>query len=148
MKVSDRIQNLLKARAEGLEEPDEIRRIRNKLHLTQEQAGDLIGGGPRAFQKYEAGDLQPSRAISSALTLLDNDPSALALLKRRRRKTQPKHMIRLVPKGYLKANCPAVPHKLCRDAVGSTDRSPELAPELDPTLRRVGGRAPTPWLGR
>ncbi len=87
MIVSDRVLNLLKARAEGLVEPDEIRRIRNKLHLTQEQAGNLIGGGPRAFQKYEAGDLLPSRAISSALTLLDNDPSALALLKGRRRKT-------------------------------------------------------------
>jgi hypothetical protein len=37
----------------------------------------LIGGGPRAFQKYETGDLLPSRAISSALLLLDRDPEAL-----------------------------------------------------------------------
>ena len=85
MKVSDRMLNRLKARAEGLLAPDEIRRIRKKLGLTQEQAGELIGGGPRAFQKYETGDLLPSRAISSALALLDHDPSALNVLKGRRR---------------------------------------------------------------
>jgi HTH-type transcriptional regulator/antitoxin MqsA len=81
MKVSDRMLNLLKARCEGLLEPEQIRRIRKKLHLTQEAAGIIIGGGPRAFQKYESGDLLPSRAISSALLLLDHDPDALSLLK-------------------------------------------------------------------
>jgi len=81
MKFSDRMLNLLKARSEGLLEPEQIRRIRKKLHLSQEEAGNLIGGGPRAFQKYESGDLLPSRAISSALLLLDHDPEALSLLK-------------------------------------------------------------------
>jgi HTH-type transcriptional regulator/antitoxin MqsA len=83
MKLSDRMLNRLKARADGLLEPDEIRRIRRKLGLTQVDAGQIIGGGPRAFQKYETGDLLPSRAISSALALLDHDPGALAVLKRR-----------------------------------------------------------------
>lgn len=81
MKVSDRMLNRLKARSEGLLEPEQIRRIRKKLHLTQQAAGITIGGGPRAFQKYESGDLLPSRAISSALLLLDHDPEALSLLK-------------------------------------------------------------------
>lgn len=81
MKVSDRMLNRLKAQAEGLLEPEEIRRIRKKLHISQEAAGLLIGGGPRAFQKYESGDLLPSRAISSALVLLDHDPEALSLLE-------------------------------------------------------------------
>ncbi len=81
MKISDRKLNLLKARSEKLLEPEEIRRIRKKLHLSQEEAGLLIGGGPRAFQKYESGDLLPSRAVSSALILLDHDPVALSVLK-------------------------------------------------------------------
>ena len=86
MKISDRMLNRLKARVEGLLEPEDIRRIRKKLHITQEVAGVLIGGGPRAFQKYESGDLLPSRAINSALVLLDHNPKSLALLKRRERK--------------------------------------------------------------
>jgi len=81
LQISDRMLNRLKARAEGLLEPEEIRRIRKKLKLSQETAGLIIGGGPRAFQKYESGDLLPSRAISSALILLDHDPDALAVLR-------------------------------------------------------------------
>ncbi|MBN9419181.1 MAG: type II toxin-antitoxin system MqsA family antitoxin [Candidatus Eremiobacteraeota bacterium] len=81
MKISDRQLNLLKARSEGLLQPQEIRRIRRKLRLTQVDAGNLIGGGPRAFQKYEAGDLLPSRAVSSALVLLDSAPEMLQLLQ-------------------------------------------------------------------
>ncbi len=84
MKISDRKLNLLKARCEGLLEPEDIRRIRKKLHLSQERAGFLIGGGPRAFQKYESGDLLPSRAVSTALLLLDHDPAALSVLETHR----------------------------------------------------------------
>ncbi len=87
MKVSDRMLNRLKARSEGVLSPEEIRRIRKKLRLSQEAAGLVIGGGPRAFQKYEAGDLLPSRAISSALMLLDHDPKALVVLKTRQNKS-------------------------------------------------------------
>jgi HTH-type transcriptional regulator/antitoxin MqsA len=83
MKVSDRALHRLKARSEGLLEPEDIRRIRKKLKLSQVAAGEMIGGGPRAFQKYEAGDLLPSRAISSALVLLDNAPEGLRKLEAR-----------------------------------------------------------------
>ena len=83
MKASDRALNRMKAQAEGLLFPEEIRRIRKKLNLTQEAAGRTIGGGPRAFQKYEAGELLPSRAISSALLLLDLDPLSLKVLEAR-----------------------------------------------------------------
>ena len=85
LKVSDRVLNRLKAAHEGLLPPEEIHRIRKKLRLTQEAAGLLIGGGPRAFQKYEKGDLLPSRAVSNALILLDRDPEALSVLKAPRR---------------------------------------------------------------
>lgn len=88
MKVSDRMLNKLKARAEGLLAAEEIRNIRKKLHLSQEAAGLLIGGGPRAFQKYEKSDLLPSRAVSSVLTLLDHNPGSLSLLKSRDQRIQ------------------------------------------------------------
>lgn len=85
MKVSDRMLNRLKARCEGLLEPEEIRSIRKRLNLSQEAAGLIIGGGPRAFQKYESGDLLPSRAANSALALLAHDPKALSVLKIQRK---------------------------------------------------------------
>ena len=97
MKVSDRALNRLKAHTEGLLEPEDVRRIRKKLGLSQAAAGELIGGGPRAFQKYEAGDSLPSRAISSALVLLDNDPRSLRVLEARRHPANADHAPRLVP---------------------------------------------------
>ena len=83
MKVSDRELNRLKAKAEGLLMPEEVRRIRRRLKLTQKKAGKLIGGGLNAFQKYESGQILASHAITSALVLLDRDPSGLDVLKER-----------------------------------------------------------------
>lgn len=77
MKVSDRALHQLKAQATSLLSPEEIRKIRKSLHLTQAKAGDIIGGGPKAFQKYESGDLLPSKAISNLLRVLSNYPKAL-----------------------------------------------------------------------
>ena len=57
--------------------PEEIRAIRERLGLSQVDAGELLGGGPRAFTKYEAGTIKPSASICNLLRLLD-DNSALA----------------------------------------------------------------------
>jgi HTH-type transcriptional regulator/antitoxin MqsA len=88
MKLSDRALNRLKARVEGLLEPEAVRRIRKRLRLTQKEAGRLIGGGPNAFQKYESGDVVVSHAVTSALLLLDRDPSGLSVLKQRVRQSE------------------------------------------------------------
>lgn len=84
MKVSDRALHRLKAQAEGLLLPEDVRRIRRKLGLSQREAGLVIGGGPNAFQKYEAGDVLASHAISSALRVLDAHPDALSILRAHR----------------------------------------------------------------
>ncbi len=60
--------------------PQSIRRIREKLGLSQVEAGELLGGGPRAFTKYEAGAIRPSAAIAQLLRLLDANPSAIITL--------------------------------------------------------------------
>ncbi len=54
--------------------PEDIRRIRLKLGLTQEQAGERIGGGRRAFAKYESGSVQPSAGVANFLRALDRNP--------------------------------------------------------------------------
>lgn len=81
MRVLDRALNGLKAAVDDVPAPDEVRRIRRRLGLTQRLAGDLLGGGARAFQKYEAGDVVVSRPMANLLRLLDRDPSRLAELR-------------------------------------------------------------------
>ena len=58
--------------------PEEIREIRKGLGLTQAEAGAVLGGGPRAFAKYEAGVVEPSAGLVKLLRLLESDPSAIA----------------------------------------------------------------------
>ena len=69
-------------RAEAAEQlkAEEVRRIRTRLKLSQRRAGEILGGGPRAFQKYESGEVVVSRPMANLLLLLDRDPSRLAEL--------------------------------------------------------------------
>lgn len=69
--------NRAKAEAENLLLPEQIREIREGLGLTQEQAAMKIGGGKRSFQRYESGDILPSRAMSNLLLVLKDNPSKI-----------------------------------------------------------------------
>ena len=82
MKVSDAALTALKIKVENLLTPDEVRRIRLKMGLTQRQAGALIGGGPNAFQKYEVGDVTVSKGISNFLRVLERHPEEIEELKK------------------------------------------------------------------
>lgn len=81
LRVQGRELAKLKAQAEGLHGPDDVRRVREALGLTQRDAGNLIGGGPNAFQKYESGEVLVSRAISNLLKLLERHPEEVGLLR-------------------------------------------------------------------
>ena len=61
--------------------PEEIRALRKRLGLSQVEAGELLGGGPRAFAKYEAGSLRPAASLVTLLRLLEADRGALASLR-------------------------------------------------------------------
>ncbi len=67
----------LKANAEGLLTAPEIKAVRKKLKLTQSAAGQLLGGGPKAFGKYETRRVLLSRAMNNQLRLLDRHPELL-----------------------------------------------------------------------
>lgn len=67
----------LKAEVEGVLGPKEVVRIRTALGLSQRKAGEILGGGPRAFQKYESGKQALSVPMSHLLRLLARDPSRL-----------------------------------------------------------------------
>ena len=79
--VSDRVLAAMKIRADRLLPPEEVRRIRRGLGLSQREAGQVIGGGPNAFQKYESGEILTSKAVSNLLRVLDAYPDALTRLR-------------------------------------------------------------------
>jgi HTH-type transcriptional regulator/antitoxin MqsA len=67
----------LKAKVEGLLAPEEVKEIREKLKLSQAKAGEILGGGPRAFYKYEHGLTLLSRAMNNQLILLAHNPDRI-----------------------------------------------------------------------
>lgn len=58
-----------------------VRKIRKRLKLTQEEAGRLIGGGRRAFQKYESGVMPPSDAAVGLIEILHRHPEEVEFLR-------------------------------------------------------------------
>ena len=89
----------LKAEVDGVLSPDEVAAIRSKLGLSQRAASELLGGGPRSFQKYEAGTQAVSVPMSNLLRLLAADPSRLEELRKAQSKPLAKtHGVTSVPK--------------------------------------------------
>jgi len=70
-----------KAEIDGVLGPKEVTAIREKLGLSQRAASELLGGGPRSFQKYESGTQAVSVPMSNLLRLLSRDPSRLEELR-------------------------------------------------------------------
>ena len=64
--------------------PEGIRAIRERLGLSQADAGELLGGGPRAFAKYEGGVIEPAASLITLLRLLDSNPKLLEGLGQRK----------------------------------------------------------------
>lgn len=58
-----------------------VRKVRRRLKLTQEEAGQLIGGGRRAFQKYEKGMMAPSQAAVGLIEILARRPEDIEVLR-------------------------------------------------------------------
>src|SRR5574341_1908366 len=73
----------LRAKVEGVLSPHRVASIRERLKLSQRRAGELLGGSPRAFQKYESGSQQVSVPMTNLLRLLEKDPRRLGELARR-----------------------------------------------------------------
>jgi HTH-type transcriptional regulator/antitoxin MqsA len=70
-----------KARVDNVLPAKEAKAIRKKLKLSQREASELLGGGPRSFQKYEAGTVRLSVAMSNLLRLLARDPTRVQELR-------------------------------------------------------------------
>lgn len=73
----DQAFHQLKAEVDCVLGPNEVATVREKLRLSQRKAGEILGGGPRAFQKYESGKQAVSVPMSNLLRLLARDPNRL-----------------------------------------------------------------------
>lgn len=82
MVVTDAALRRLKEEIEGIPSPETIRRVRNKLNLSQREAGGLLKVGENAFDKYERGLVEPSGPTSQLLKLLDRHPELIDELRR------------------------------------------------------------------
>lgn len=55
----------------------ELKRIRQKLDLTQQDAAIITGGGHNAFSRYERGAARPVPAVMNLFRILDRHPELL-----------------------------------------------------------------------
>ena len=68
---------LLKAHREQAMEPatpEEVTAIRERLHVSKRGAGEVLGAGANAFQKYEEGSVKPGQGMTLLLRLLKLHP--------------------------------------------------------------------------
>lgn len=61
--------------------PQFIQQTRQKLQLTQKEAGEIFGGGVNAFSRYETGKATPPIALLKLFRLLDKHPEYLAEIR-------------------------------------------------------------------
>ncbi len=81
MEVTDAALRTLKEEVEGIPSPATIRRLRQKLKLSQREAGSVLKVGENAFDKYERGLVEPSGPTSQLLRLLDRHPELVEELR-------------------------------------------------------------------
>ena len=82
MKVSDTALKELRLQVENLLKPQDVKRIRTKIGLTQREAGSILGGGPNAFQKYEQDTVTVSKPMSNLLRVLERHPEEVEELRK------------------------------------------------------------------
>jgi HTH-type transcriptional regulator/antitoxin MqsA len=82
LKVSDAALKELRLQVENLLKPQEVKRIRTKIGLTQREAGTILGGGPNAFQKYEQDTVTVSKPMSNLLRVLERHPEEVEELRK------------------------------------------------------------------
>jgi HTH-type transcriptional regulator/antitoxin MqsA len=70
------------ARGERVFVPIVIRAIRQRLGLTQREAGNIFGTGDKSFEKYESGEIRPSEPTKRLLKLAMTQPEIFSMPQR------------------------------------------------------------------
>jgi HTH-type transcriptional regulator/antitoxin MqsA len=82
LKNSGRLLKDFRRSVDGLLSAEQIRRIRKKIGLTQEQMAEILGGGLKSFARYESGLVCQSRAMDNLLRILDRYPYVICAIRR------------------------------------------------------------------
>lgn len=72
-----------KRMVDGLLTGEQIKAIRLKLGLTQEQMANIIGGGLKSLARYESGQVCQSRGMDNLLRILDVFPETLKVIQQK-----------------------------------------------------------------
>jgi HTH-type transcriptional regulator/antitoxin MqsA len=80
LKSSGKLLKNFKCKVDGLLAGDEIKEIRKRLNLTQEQISEILGGGLKSFARYESGHICQSKAMDNLLRILERYPDAIHLI--------------------------------------------------------------------
>ena len=92
LKESGRILKDFKRKVEGLLTAEEIKNIRRKLNLTQEEMAEILGGGLKSFTRYESSHVCQSRGMDNLLRILDSYPFTLNVIQKNEAKKLALHM--------------------------------------------------------
>lgn len=82
LRESGKILKDFQRQVDGMLTGEEIKRIRTKLNLTQEEMAEIVGGGLKGFARYETGQVSQSKGMDNLLRILDAYPLALQIIQR------------------------------------------------------------------
>lgn len=92
LRDSGKILKDFKRKVEGLLTAAEIRSIRKRLNLSQEEMAEILGGGLKSFARYETGQVCQSRGMDNLLRILDSYPFTLNVIQKNEAKKLTLHM--------------------------------------------------------
>ena len=84
LKKSGKILKDFQREVDGLLTGQQIKTIRMKLGLTQEQLADIVGGGLKSLARYESGQVCQSKGMDNLLRILDAYPETLNIIQKKK----------------------------------------------------------------
>ncbi len=81
LKVSGKLLKEFHRQVDGLLTGKQIKQVRKKLGLTQEQMAEIVGGGLKSFARYESGQVCQSKGMDNLLRILDAYPEMLNVIR-------------------------------------------------------------------
>lgn len=82
LRESGKILKDFQRKVDGLLLAEEIKNIRKRLNLSQEEMAEILGGGLKSFARYETGQVCQSRGMDNLLRILDAYPFTMNVIQK------------------------------------------------------------------